>query len=349
MKSEEIIYDIDYLYRAFKKSKNRRSYTISAVRFEGDIFANLNKLSNELKTHTYKVAGYTTFEVSKPKHRIIKACKFRDKIVQHVICDNFLVPELPKMTILDNYAGQRGKGTGLAVKRTVEQITDFYQKYGDNGYFYKGDIHKFYYSIDHEIAKHIMHEHSPEHLHWIIDEFIDSTSDSNVGIGLALGNQINTVVSCLYLDGLDHFIKSDLGIEYYGRYADDFWLACDSKEKLANCVKQIEGYIVGLKLQLNPKSQIIKFHTGLPFLGCTFTVRGGKVVIKLANGKRREFRRKFNRMLKLVKEGKMNPEVLERSYTSWKAHVQSKCTDLSVLNYYERKMSQLRGGERNDY
>ena len=125
MKQEDILTDINYLYKAFKKSQNRRSYTISSVAFEEKVFGNLLQIQKEIQEKTYKVAGYTEFEVSIPKKRRIKACKFRDKIVQHVLCDNILVPKLPEICITDNYAGQRGKGTGMARERLIEKMKAF--------------------------------------------------------------------------------------------------------------------------------------------------------------------------------------------------------------------------------
>lgn len=91
MDNEEIISDFDNLYRAFLKSKNNRSYKTSAMYFQLNAVSELKKLQKELKDHTYKVSGYTEFTVSYPKKRNILACKFRDKVVQHVLCDNILV------------------------------------------------------------------------------------------------------------------------------------------------------------------------------------------------------------------------------------------------------------------
>lgn len=220
MDNEEIISDFDNLYRAFLKSKNNRSYKTSAMYFQLNAVSELKKMQKELIERTYRVSGYTEFTVSYPKKRNILACKFRDKVVQHVLCDNILVPMLPDICITDNYAGQQGKGTGFARKRLRKKMEMFYFSNGMSGYFYRGDISKYYYSINHEKAIDIMEYYFPKDTHWLIEKFIHST-DGDVGI--ALGNQINTVVSNLYLDGLDKFIKGELGIRYYGRYADDFY------------------------------------------------------------------------------------------------------------------------------
>lgn len=342
MNNTDILTNIEYLHRAFKKSKTRRSYTVSSVLFEDDLFANLEQIAKEIENKTFRVSGYTEFDVSIPKQRHIKACKFRDKVVQHVLCDNILAPMLPDICIHDNYAGQKGKGTGLARERLRENLMDFYSENGESGFIYKADIRKYYYNIVHEKAKDIMNYYFPEEIHWLIDEFIDSTiDDTEKNAGIALGNQINTIVSCLYLDGMDKFIVNELGIRYYGRYADDFYLIHKDKERLKECAAYIKEFLETLGLELNQKSQIMPFKNGISFLGFHFYVRNWECIIRLDNGKKRAYRRKFNRMHKLVKNGKLEVKKLEESYKSWKNHAMI-CTDKTIFNYYEQKMREVR-------
>lgn len=335
-KLDELISDERVLYKAYKKSCRNRSYKLSAMKFSLNVFSNLQKLQNELLTRKYEIKRYTRFRVYEPKEREILACLFRDKIVQHILCDNILVPMLPDICIIDNYAGQRGKGTKFGRDRTVYHMSEHYKKHGMNGYIYRGDISKFYYCIDHEIAKNIMYKHYPEYTHWLIDLFIDSTDNP----GVALGNQINTVVSNLYLHELDIFVTKELGYEHYGRYADDFWLIDPDKEILKENVKKIEEFIQSLKLKLNPKSQIIPFKNGIKFIGFHFYVHNRNIDIRLDNGKKRAYRRKFNRMMKLVADKKLAVEQLLKSYYSWKAHA-SYVTDHSIFNYYEKRIKEL--------
>lgn len=334
MNNEEIITDFNNLYRAFLKSKNNRSYKTSAMYFQLNAISEIKKIQKELLDHSYKVSGYTEFKVFYPKERTVKACKFRDKIVQHVLCDNILVPILPDICIIDNYAGQKGKGTGLAKTRMTENISEFYKKYGNIGYFYKGDISKYYYNIDHNKAIDIMEFYFPEDTHWLIEEFINST-DGNIGI--ALGNQINTVVSNLYLDGFDKFITGELGIQYYGRYADDFYLIHSDKEYLRYCEYCIETYLDSLGLRLNPKSQIIPLKNGVSFLGFHFYSNG---MIRLNNQKKNDYRRKFNKMIKLVKSGKISEETLLKSFLAWKSHA-SFCTSEGLFDYFYERFKEI--------
>lgn len=338
MNFEELVQNTDKLYKAFRKSRNRRSYTVSSERFEENVFANLKKLQEELLTHTYEITGYSEFEVLFPKRRIIKACTFRDKVVQHLICDNILKTIAQKICIKDNYAGQEGKGTGMARKRLVQKMKAFEFATGQKGYIFKGDISKYYYNINHQIAKDIMAYYTPCDIEWIIEKFIDSTSDNPEGtVGLALGNQINTFVSNFYLDGFDKFITGELGIKYYGRYADDFYIFHESKEYLKYCVECIEKYLDTLGLNLNHKSQISPFKNGLKYLGFHYWVNNGKITIKLINSKKREHRKKFNRMYKKVIKGELDMKTLERSEIAWEKYA-SHCTDKTIFNYYRYQM-----------
>ena len=49
--------------------------------------------------------------VHEPKERIVQTNSFKDKIVQHSLCDEILYPVLSAPFILDNYGSQVGKGT----------------------------------------------------------------------------------------------------------------------------------------------------------------------------------------------------------------------------------------------
>lgn len=54
------------------------------------------------------------------------------------------------------------------------------------------------------------------------------------------GNK-GTLFALLYLNNLDHFIKEKLGIKYYGRYMDDFFLIHEDKAYLQYCRAEIEN------------------------------------------------------------------------------------------------------------
>lgn len=60
---------------------------------------------------------YYSFAVYDPKHRVIHALHYRDRVVQHCLCDEVLALIIDKKLIYDNSACRIGKGTHFAIGR----------------------------------------------------------------------------------------------------------------------------------------------------------------------------------------------------------------------------------------
>ena len=268
---------------------------------------------------TYTVSSYGEFIIYEPKKRIVKSGSFKDKIVQHSLCDNVLLSEAGKHFIENNFAGQIGKGTLFGLDHLKDDMLQFYTEYGIKGYVLKCDITKFFYTIDHKILKDIIRKYfSDEDILWLCDLFIDSTKED---IGIPLGNQISQVFALMYLDGLDHLITEKLQIKYYGRYMDDFYLIHEDKKYLEYCLAVIQNYIHSLKLTLNGKTQIIPFKNGINFLGFhTYVTRDGKAIRKLKGENKRKIKKRLLKNSELVKSGRMTKEKFYESYNSWRNH-----------------------------
>lgn len=309
----EKICDIDNLYTSYKKSKHKD------LKFQLNTLEELQKVKYELEIKNYKVSPYHEFTVYEPKERLIKSCSFVDKVVQHSICDNVLLPNLKTEFIQTNYAGQIGKGTHYGLDCLKAQMYLAYCKYGYDCWIVKADIKKYFYQINHDILKDIVrYRIKDDDVYWLCEKFIDSTD----GLGLPLGNQISQVFALLYLSGLDHFITGELGVKYYGRYMDDFYLIVESKEYAKYCLDAIYGFIESLDLELNGKTQIIHFKNGIRFCGFhTYVTKDGKVIRKLINSNKRAAKNKFKKMVSLVKSGKLTKEKFYESYNAWKNHI----------------------------
>ena len=316
----EKVIDFENMYRAFRRAKCGKGYKKSSARFNILALEGITALIEQLKSKTYTISDYNEFKVYEPKERIIQTTSFKDKVVQHSLCDNVILPRLQNIFIYDNCAGQKGKGTLFGLNRLEEQMRAFYRKYGREGYILKCDISKFFYNISHEQLKDIVEYHfsyDPD-ICWLCRLFIDSTE----GKGIPLGNQINQGFALLYLDGMDKFITGELGIEYYGRYMDDFYLMHPSKEYLKYCLEAITEFVGTLDLTLNGKTQIFPFKNGVNYLGFhTYVTENGKVIRKVSNGKKRNAQRKYRRMARLVADGKLPKEKLDSSFGSHKNHL----------------------------
>ena len=242
---KDIICDFGNLYKAYKKAKAGKGFNGSSAKFQTMNLEGLHILKEQLENQTYRMNPYNEFKVYEPKERVIKSCSFKDKVVQHCLCDNLLHLKLANEFIRTNYAGQIGKGTHFGMDCLKEQMLDFHNHHGIDGWILKCDITKFFYQIDHDILKDIVDYYFPDdYTQWLNHLLIDST----YGLGLPLGNQAAQVYALLMLNGLDHFVTGELGISFYGRYMDDFYLIHSNKEYLKWCLVCIKQFVDNLGL-----------------------------------------------------------------------------------------------------
>ena len=342
----EKVIDFNNMYRAYRKSKCGKGYKTSAAKFNLMALDGVNSLIQQLRNKTYRVSKYNEFMVYEPKERVIKTTSFKDKVVQHSLCDNVILPKLEEIFILDNCAGQKGKGTLFGLDRLSEQMKLFYKRYRHNGYILKCDISKFFYNISHGQLKDIVDYYFgyDKDVCWLCNLFIDSTE----GKGIPLGNQINQGFALLYLDGMDKLITGELGIEFYGRYMDDFYLIHWDKAYLKYCLEVIAEYLKTLDLSLNGKTQIFPFKNGVNYLGFhTYITDTGKVIRKLKNQNKRNAQKKYIRMAKLVVDGKLSMDKFNASYGAWKNHISNgNCYKLGQR--MDEKIEKILKGEGND-
>lgn len=315
----EKVTDFGNLYKAYKKSKSGKGHVVSKSKFQTCAVDGLYQIKRLLETKRYEVSDYHKFTIYEPKERIIEAGSFKDKIVQHSLCDNVLLPLLAHEFIQTNYAGQLNKGTDYALDCLKAQMILAYNKYGYDCWIVKADIKKYFYNINHDILKDMVRYFvKDDDVYWLCEKFIDSTE----GVGLPLGNQITQVFSLLYLSGLDHFITGELGVKYYGRYADDFSLIVESKEYAKWCLNAITEFVHTIGLELNEKTQIIPFKNGIKFCGFhTYVTKDGKCIRKLTNDKKHAAQKRYRRMAELVHKDKLSKDKFYESYNAWKNHI----------------------------
>lgn len=318
MDDKSIITDFSNLYRAYVKAKRGKSHNNSCARFQLMNLEGIHTLKRQLENRVYSIKQYNEFTIYEPKERIIRSCAFKDKVVQHCLCDEILHPRLANEFVKTNYAGQVGKGTHFGMDCLKEHMMRFYDMHGLDGWILKCDITKFFYQIDHEVLKDIVDYHFPdEYTMWLNHLFIDSTE----GLGLPLGNQVAQVYALLMLNGMDHMITGELGIELYGRYMDDFYLILHDKEYLKWCLECIREMVGSMGLSLNGKTQIVPFKCGVGFLGFHhYITPGGKYIRKLKGENKRKIKKRLRTNAKLVRAGRMTREKFFEKYNAWKNH-----------------------------
>lgn len=284
----ENIISFENLYKAHRRARLGKRHKKEVVLFEANLSENLWAIHYDLKYGKYRVEGYHSFTIYDPKEREIQAITYRDRVVQHSLCDNYLIPLLDKHLIYDNAACRKNKGTSFAIKRWRKFMCKHYHLYGKTGYFVKADVSKYFPSIDHTILKN--------KLRGIIDDkrifellcvIIDSYNfDANVG--LPMGNQTSQCFALFYLDSIDRYIKEKMRIKYYVRYMDDMLLIVLDKQTAKNILFLIYHMLEEHNLKLNIKSQIIPVKNGVTFLGWRFLFNDKGRIVQVVKNKSKE-------------------------------------------------------------
>lgn len=318
------ICDFQNLLKAHRVARLGKRCEKAVVEFEMRLSENLSSISEALRNHTYKMAGYYGFMVHDPKDRLINALHYRDRVVQHCLCDEVLAPVLDRLLIYDNAACRPGKGTHFALDRLSGFLSDFFRAgAGKEGYFLKCDIKKFFDNIDHEVLRRKLERvFDDEELLALLFQIIDSY-EKTPGKGLPLGNQTSQWFAIYYLDSFDRIVKERLGVKYYSRYMDDCVMISGDKDYLRRCLDACEKHLSGvLKLEFNSKTQICPLKNGVNYLGFRFCLTdSGRVVRRL----RKQTKLKFARRLKLMKRQFLNGELsldeIRQVVVSYIAHI----------------------------
>lgn len=258
-----------------------------------------------------------------PKKRTIHALRYRDRVVQHCLCDEVLEPLFEKRLIYDNAACRKGKGTLFAVNRLSLFLRKFYRIHGNNGYFLKCDVRKFFDSIGHDQLKAILRRIIQDRSIYALCEMIIDSYETSLGKGLPLGNQSSQWFALLYLDGLDRLCKERLRLKYYTRYMDDIVIVHEDKNYLHECVHQMREFAQFERgLTFNEKTQIFPLKNGVEYLGFRFALSdSGAVVRRVKTSSKLRYKRRLWRYQTLYREGWIEMSDIRQSLAGFHGHL----------------------------
>lgn len=291
--------ELQDLFTAYYDCRCNKRNTFNAIAFEVGYESNLIELYDEICSGIYVPGKSIAFIVNKPVKREIFAADFRDRVVHHLIL-NKLNPLFEKHFINDSYACRVNKGTHFGVKRVNKFMTQCTQNYTKESYILKLDIQGFFMSINKDIlfknlVLFINDKYSQDDKALVIElcrlviyneptkncfikgnktdwDNLPATKSlfySKDGCGLPIGNYTSQVFANFYMNTLDHYVKHDLGIKYYGRYVDDFVIMHPNKYYLKFLITHLSAFLkLKLNLVLHPKKIYLQHYAkGLKFLG----------------------------------------------------------------------------------
>ena len=316
------------LLAAARQAQKGKRYSEPALRFNANLDRELLRLRDELTAQTYRPGAYRTFDIYEPKHRMISAAPYRDRVAHHALC-NVIAPIFERTFIRDSYANRVGFGTHRALRRFKEFARS-------SRYVLQCDVKKYFPSIDHAILKTLIRPKIKcDKTLWLIDLIIDGSNpqepvcdyfsgDDLLTLcerrrGLPIGNLTSQFFANIYLNPFDHFVKESLRIENYVRYVDDFALFDDHRARLAEARRRIETYLATLRLTIHPiKSQLFETRQGANFLG--FRVFPYKTRVRSENLRRA--RRRLRDQQGAYASRSLTQTALTQSVRSWIAHLE---------------------------
>jgi RNA-directed DNA polymerase len=319
----------DNLYLAWRNAARGKRGRPPAASFEFHLEDNLLQLQEELQRKTYCPGPYHSFTIHEPKHRLISAAPFRDRVVHHALC-NVIEPMFERRFIADSYANRVGKGT----HRALDRCQAFARRYR---YVLQCDVQQFFPSIDHAILRDILGRvvDDPDAM-WLVDRILasgvgvlrgeyrmawfpgDDLFAVNRPRGLPIGNLTSQFWANCFLDPFDHFVKRELNCKGYLRYVDDVLLFAGDKATLWDWREATIERLARMRLTIHECQAFPRpVSEGIPFLG--FVVFPAKRRLKRRKGI--AYRRRLKGLLAAYATGETSLDRVNGSVQGWVNHV----------------------------
>lgn len=275
-------------------SKGKRENT-ERLRFYDNREGNLEEISTLLRTGKVPKVEYHSFYVYVPKVRKVIFIDYWSKVVQRAIYD-VLNPKICRTFIEHTYACVKGRGQLAAMEQLYTWMRET-RTSGTEWYYYKFDVAKFFYRIDHEILMDICRKKidDPRTVD-LLGYYINNDAvpfgmplDANqltiteeqmlYDLGIPIGGGLSHMLGNMYLDPLDQFCKRALGIKRYIRYMDDIIILDNDKERLKEYGRRMTQFLEErLHLNFNNKTALRPVRVGCEFVG--FVIYNDHVILR---------------------------------------------------------------------
>lgn len=317
------VFSYGHLYLSYKMSRRNVSWKSSVQKYISNAPLFVYETWRKLMDLRWQSDGFYEFDIfERGKKRHIRSVTIDERVVQRCLCDYSLVPMLKRTFIYDNAASLKYRGYHFAIKRLCVHLRRHFRKYGNSGYILLYDFKKFFDNISHEVCKRILRkEYSDEQIIDIVEYCINAFGD----VGLGLGSQISQIFALSVANRLDHFIKEMGRFKGYGRYMDDGYVICESKERLKKLMDDIRQICALLGITLNEhKTHIVKISHGFTFLKARiFLTETGRIIKKMPRYSITKERRKLKKLKHMLEDGIISYSDYNASFQSWLAYAKN--------------------------
>lgn len=217
---------------ALNKTAKGKRETFAYLQFNEYLAANLALIREELLDGAYEIGPYRQFPIREPKLRMISALDFRDRVIQHAVC-NVVGPIMEATLLPYTFACRDGMGTHAAVRHVQAKLRSTGHRY-----FLKTDYSKFFPSVPLSVAMSLYDRKIGCRLTLQVLEEIIKRS----GYGLPIGALTSQLTANLVGGITDRYIHFDLGHRHWARYMDDIVILGDDIGVLHDTFHKIETF-----------------------------------------------------------------------------------------------------------
>ena len=370
------------LIKGFSDTKRGTDWKESVQSYGINLLRNTRKSQKKLRNETYEFKPPCVFRLRERGHdRVIKSLHINDRTVLNSFSNNSLLPAVMPKLIHNNGASIKGKGTDFARRHLCYDLNDFYKKYGTEGYIRFYDFRKFFDNIPHQKsldqyeplltgAENRLLEKvfktfeidvsymSDEEYQYCMDTIFNSLEYFSINKRLlkrqkfmrkssGIGNQVSQVTGVFYPHEIDNLVKIVLGVKWYGRYMDDFYVIARTVEELDVITIAIAAKCSELGLHLNYKKlRTSPLTEEFVFLKTIYKMRpNGRIIKRISKSTLNRERRKLKKFKHLIEEGKMTGAQVEQCYSSWRGSYVKYDSSYEIIKM-DRFYHSLFGGEK---
>lgn len=325
-KTPEDVFSFRNLYRAARVCAKGTLWKSAAMKFDRCRAVNCIRLRESLLSGGYRRQSPVRFTLcERGKIRYIVGPRYRDRVIQRSLCDNFIVPMVSRSLVYTNSASLKGKGTSFARSRFERDMLAASRRYGVDARVFQYDVKNYFGSIPSSQAHAVLSEIILKPYHGLpesgsMSRLLDIAAlYSCESTYLTLGNQVNQLAAIAYLNRMDHAFHERLRQGTAGRYMDDGYIFC-SREDLPSIRHLFLASLESQGLQPNAKACFSsRLNRELAFLKIRFSCANDKSRRRLAQTTLIRYRRHLKSLYASVGSGKLPPEVIASSIASFNA------------------------------